>query len=1358
MAAATESVQLASYVPPPVVRAIVDGALGSLDTTRESAVMIIDVAGFSSLADELSAKPAGAEQLSSVLNAYLGAVIDGVHRQGGDVIDFSGDAVIAAWEVDSGGTLGEALAHAAFCGLSIRDELSNFDAGDGHRISLKVSLGAGTLWSSVVEGGEDRSFYLLAGPELIDVGDALSVARSSEVLLTASATQLLAERAETTRLRRGVSRLERCSPPGSVTPRPVVRLDAAGDREAARFMAPPVRQTVSAGRGRWLAELRYLTVGFVNIGDLDGTSQEAKATIKSAVQDIADVVGRSAGEIVQLVADDKGIIAVCAWGMQGMSQEDDANRALLALNELSASLTERGIRAKAGVASGRLFCGDRGGAERREYALVGSAMNRAARLMQNADDRVFCDQATQDLISEGEASQLVLESVGPLTLKGFAEPISAYAARPARQAGTVDRATFVVGRKTETARLQQELARFAQGGQGARAIVVEGDAGIGKSTLLRNAAVAAQEMGMDVAISAATSIDQTVAYGVWRGVFSSLFGDGEAANTHSGAKATLLKLGLEDRLDLIPLLNPVFGMQLAETTMTEQLRGDARTALAHGLYLELLKRSAGEQGRVILLENASHFDSASWTLIHELARVAPNHLLLISSRTGEEAADETIEESLTIELSALDAPATRQVTACALDCEEIEDRVFRFVWERAGGNPLYAEQFAIALLQGGYLRIGAGVAHLDDDSASRLHKLPHRVERLTVGRIDRLAPDLQLALKVASVVQHAITPELLAGIYPVETARGEIDRCLVSLLDQGLLKKREVRQRDVYELASTIVRDAAYGMLLFEQRRDLHRAAGAWFEAEHAEDPATVNALLAYHYTEGEVPGKAIVNSDLAGQQALVSSANKEALTFLRSAADMARHNNFEHDGPPAALRNDGIAEALYRLGYMVQAERAIRAGLAHLGQRVPNPWIGLATQAFAALRHYSWRRGDGEEPSDATREQLELAYRMYERLVRSAYLDMDTPTMAYGTLRCLLTAERLGPSPELATAYSVMSGVMGLLSLHRPARSFADKCQDTIASIDAGGTLTEARGIQLIAVYFCGVGDWDAADQLMDRALVQFETYGEETEVGNVLQMQARNAFNRGDLDQLERVNERIMLEAERREAQQEIAWGNNNDVERLLSVHLDATEALRLGERNLERLQAGTHLPGNLAQCEALIAAASLRVLGPIAGLESAERALNTLVAGSNTTYGIASAYSYVCSVLLSCAYHPELPTERREAARKLVPAALKRHRSFAGVYPIATARSLLFRGRAYWLAGRTGKAKRAWQEAAAQAERLGVTYDLGLIRRELYVHGVDSGQRHDGHKEAGSRLLLEAGVDPVKVEAMFVDLALD
>ena len=95
---------LVSYLPPAVTRQIHDHPDTPIEPRAANfpaAVLFTDVSGFTALTEGLAAHgPAGAEELTLLLNGYFSRMIGLLEEQGGEVVQFSGDALTAVFPAD----------------------------------------------------------------------------------------------------------------------------------------------------------------------------------------------------------------------------------------------------------------------------------------------------------------------------------------------------------------------------------------------------------------------------------------------------------------------------------------------------------------------------------------------------------------------------------------------------------------------------------------------------------------------------------------------------------------------------------------------------------------------------------------------------------------------------------------------------------------------------------------------------------------------------------------------------------------------------------------------------------------------------------------------------------------------------------------------------------------------------------------------------------------------------------------------------------------------------------------------------------------------------------------------------------
>ena len=153
----------------------------------------------------------------------------------------------------------------------------------------------------------------------------------------------------------------------------------------------------------------------------------------------------------------------------------------------------------------------------------------------------------------------------------------------------------------------------------------------------------------------------------------------------------------------------------------------------------------------------------------------------------------------TLALSPLSDEETGQLITALLDrpLQRAEDHTA--VVERAGGNPLYAEQYARMLVERGAV---AGAA------------LPESVQGIIAGRLDGLSPEQKRLLQDASVVGKVFWSAALVGLGGDD--QREPEQVLHALERKDLVqraRRSSVTGSDEYSFRHVLVRDVAYGQI-----------------------------------------------------------------------------------------------------------------------------------------------------------------------------------------------------------------------------------------------------------------------------------------------------------------------------------------------------------------------------------------------------------------------------------------------------------------------------------------------------------------------------------------------------------------
>lgn len=955
---------LASYVPGWIARRAATDSEPFPRPTSDvfpAAVLFADISGFTALTERLAARgAAGAEDLTRLLNAYLGELVEMIATAGGDVMKFAGDAVLALWPVESDEELAEQVLRAAQCALAIQAKLHDYPVADDVRLSLKLAIGAGTVVTATLGGIRERWEFLVAGPPLAQVGAANGHASPGQTLCAPEAWALVAARCRGREVADGHVLLEAVDDPAP--PRPIDLVVVPPERSQAlrAFIPAAIRSRLDAGQSDWLAELRRLTILFVNLPDLTHRTplDEAQQTLRAAQTSLY----RYEGSVNKLSVDDKGASLIAVMGLPPLAHEDDAARGAHAALAMKESLDALGLRCSIGVTTGLAFCGSVGGSRRREYTIMGDVVNLAARLMQAAKGGILCDAPT----AAAAAGRLDFDELEPIKVKGKKEPIAIF--RPvAGSSGASAREHAegeMVGRDAERRALDRAIHALV-GDRADSRMLIEGEAGIGKSRLVEDLLSRARGAGARALLGAGDSIESATPYFAWRRVFADLFGVDEMPEEPAARRERVLEALPDDEAvrRAAPLLDAVLPFEWEDDAFTAELAGKLRADATHDLLARVLADAAARQPLALVVEDAHWLDSGSLALLDVVAdRVHPLLLAVAMRPMGAQTPAEldrlvSAEGTEVLRLDHLPPEAVSQLVCRRLGIDELPEPIAEIIHNKAEGNPFFAEELAYAMRDAGLVLVEGGRVRIAPTAfGSHAWEFPDTVQGVITSRIDRLSAAEQLTIKVASVIGRVFAFRTLVDVYPIEEERTQMLGHFEVLRDLDLTPLERPAPDLEYVFKHIITQEVAYHLLAYEQRRQLHRAVAEWYERQYASDLEPYYPYLAYHWRhaaedrtpDAECLAKAIDYLQRAGDAAVRAYVNQEAIGFyadgLRYTAQLPE--SVERDRMEMRLQLALGAILIATRGYGAEDVQQAYARATELCERVGDDEL-----LFAALR-----------------------------------------------------------------------------------------------------------------------------------------------------------------------------------------------------------------------------------------------------------------------------------------------------------------------------------------------------------------------------------------------------------------------
>ncbi len=1289
---------LVSYLPAFILRRMGCDATSTMAPSIEhfpAAALFADLSGFTALTEQLSLhNPAGTEELTQILDLYFGHLVRVVMAHGGDVMKFAGDGLLALWYGEE--DLAQLAQRAVQCGLAVQmmmapEMWSSFESTTAP-LKIRVGVGAGQVTTMQIGGVFGRWELLVTGEPIRQTGLAESQAQPGDVVIAAEAWPLVAMNCMGQALPTGGVRLVSLTDYLPMQPLevPLLHTEMA---DTLRFYLPKaILARMDAGQTAWLAEQRRVTVLFINLPDLQATTPLPQA--QAMMRSIQSMLYRYEGSISRLGTDAKGPTLVAALGLPPFSHEDDPERGARAALDIHAALAEQGFRCAIGVTTGQALCGAVGGEARREYTMMGSIVNRSARLMQaagqlNSDQGVsiLCDTAT--MVAANHV--LRFERLAPLRLKGVAEPVVVHrpmalalptmAREPAPSMGRL------IGRERERALLEQHLHDLVT--QGQRSVLIfEGDEGIGKTRLLYELEHAAQQMGIETLIGSGHSVDATP-YAAWRSVFSTLLLQ-DAAQWPSDL------LG-EDLMPLAPLLRVVLHTDLPETGITAQMSGQVRADNTRDLLVRLLDRATQRSLLVLMIEDAQWLDTSSWALLLAVAERVDRLVVAIATRPLSDPSPEYqrlayLPHTRRISLTGLEPVQIRDLLAQRMGVDRVPSAIWQLIADRSQGNPFFSEELLHALRQNGLITVVGRECQLvaragDPIQVLNALPLPSTIEGLITSRIDRLAPAQQITLKVASVIGRSFALSTLNAIHPVEDDPNQLVEHLFILQQTGLVLIESFDSELVYTFRHAVVAEVAYNLMSFRQRRQLHRALAEYY------GPEGDAAQLAYHWRQADEPDRAVGYLALAGEQALAAGAYREASMFLRDAMQMSGGSDLL-----TRIRWERqLAEAYHGLGRLNESRDLLERAEEHLSRLLPVHlrrtmmglgWLLLRQGLRTILPLPTPRR----EPDSAL---LREAARTSMLLSQLSYYNSQLPEAIRAALRSLSLAERSGESPELAAAYAsahLATGIIPLLSRRYQRRALDLAYQ--LNHLPTYAWVYEAQGIAAI-----DHANWRRANAALRLALHVAEHLGDQRRRAECYAMLALADLLQGNLHAAQDRYAELYATAQTNGDFQVCAWGLIGQAEALLQRG-DETQALGLLE------VANSLLAENLGstRAEEIWAYGLHAVLAWRHGnTDLAHTLLNIAddLVGEHPPVAVYALGGYLALAEVGLNIWATKHQSRRLRRITIM------LRQLAHIFPVVRPAVLIWRGRLAWLQGRLPQARRYWQRAANLAAQLGMPY---------------------------------------------------
>ncbi len=663
----------------------------------------------------------------------------------------------------------------------------------------------------------------------------------------------------------------------------------------------------------------------VSVGEADALRRQHFSILRQAIAQHEGSEVKNLGDGLMVVFDSASAAIACAVGMQQRVERDNRSQG-------------RTISIRIGISAGET--------SREEGDYFGDPVVEAARLCNTArSGQILCSEVARAVA--GRRNLHSWNALGPMALKGLVdpvdvveilwEPLAPESGSSMQLPGRLARApqVGVVGRTDELAEIALARKRVDSACQ-REILVVAGEAGLGKTTLVAEAARAAFDEGAIVLFGHCEE-DLALPY--------QLFAE---ALTHYVVYAPedQLRQAIEGHGSELARLVPVLADRFPELPPSRATDAESERYLLFAAVVALLAAVSKHQPVVIAFDDLQWADAGSLSLLRHLAVVEhPMRVLILGSyRDTELAIAQGLRDTLgvlrrytgvsRIELAGLDSAGVTSFVAAAAGHELDSDGVALALalYRETDGNPFFVEEVLRHLSETGAIRQevdGRWVTTASFDPQD----LPESVREVIGGRVARLGREAERVLQLAAVIGRDFDLELLAR------ASEQNENDVLDILDAA---KAAALVRELqggtgrYNFAHALIQHTLYRDLGPTRRSRAHRQVGLALEELCGDTPGARIGELARHWVntvQAVDLNKAISYLRQAGDAALGSLAPADALHYYAQAIELCGDAGVDETG----LRIDlaiglGMAQrqtgdASYRDTLLDAGHRALAAG-----------------------------------------------------------------------------------------------------------------------------------------------------------------------------------------------------------------------------------------------------------------------------------------------------------------------------------------------------------------------------------------------------------------------------------------------
>nr|MDO8134639.1 AAA family ATPase [Candidatus Njordarchaeum guaymaensis] len=439
----------------------------------------------------------------------------------------------------------------------------------------------------------------------------------------------------------------------------------------------------------------------------------------------------------------------------------------------------------------------------------------------------------------------------------------------------------LVDRIEEMNVLKEAVYRAVHGEGGL--VFVHGEAGIGKTRLIRELGAYSQSRGVQVLYGRCPALfrmDGVPPFILWKEVIK----DYLETCTSEQLYRVIGYYPAE-----VAKLVPELGQKLRTISQSFPISPEQEQNRLFEAVSQFITNISQETPLLVILDDLQWTDPSSLLLLHYLARGAQKtSLLLLGAYRSTDIDDKHPLTPVLAELNRERLPQEIQLKRMSfsdvsemikniLEQEDVPEEFCKLVYDKTRGNPFFAEEVVKSLKEEGNIYLEEGRWKFKEISSI---EFPKSVKNIIKARFSRLDDEYQNVLTFASFVGNDFTLKAMCALTGIE--EDKLLEIMDRLIKTGFVKHTVIRGEDICSFADIIVRDIVYEEVGPFKRKKLHGVVGTALEKVYADKVDEHLGELALHFLESGDKEKAVDYFLKAGKRAQNVYAHNEAVSCLQ--------------------------------------------------------------------------------------------------------------------------------------------------------------------------------------------------------------------------------------------------------------------------------------------------------------------------------------------------------------------------------------------------------------------------------------------------------------------------------------------